>query len=228
MTSNEENNPNNNNINDNLNNNDVIILEENRNQQNSNLSQNTNKTNNQRNNKKIHVEDDKKPNTNDKIMTVKENDEGGMKIDNFAENNVNIRNIINNALFSQLSEINVKLLDFEENISDAFYKSGGKILPKIDFIEINLLNQSANISKFKKFGFGLYVFFLYLIELLVTFGVLFIFAFHYMYCIFYKYYREPEENFSFFFDYNILSLVSGVQLIKFRKYYINSFGKKFS
>ena len=130
MTSNEENNPNNNNINDNLNSNDVIILEENRNQQNFNLSQNTNKTNNQRNNKKIHVEDDKKPNTNDNIMTVKENDEGGMKIDNFAENNVNIRNIINNALFSQLSEINVKLLDFEENISDAFYKSGGKILTK--------------------------------------------------------------------------------------------------
>jgi hypothetical protein len=87
----------------------------------------------------------------------------------------------------------------------------------------------VNISQFKKYGFGIYVFFLYLIELLVTFAVLFIFAFHYMYCIFYKYYveyEEYEEIYSFFFNYNILSLVSGVQLIKFRKYDIDFFGKR--
>ena len=40
-------------------------------------------------------------------------------------------------------------------------------------------------------------------------------------CIFYNYYREYEEEYSFFFDYNILSLVSGVQIIKFRKYFID-------
>ena len=39
--------------------------------------------------------------------------------------------------------------------------------------------------------------------------------------IFYNYYREYEEEYSFFFDYNILSLVSGVQIIKFRKYFID-------
>ena len=35
--------------------------------------------------------------------------DGTLKKDNFAENNVSIRNIIDNALFSQLSEIKIKL-----------------------------------------------------------------------------------------------------------------------
>ena len=149
----------------------------------------------------------------------------GLKIDNFAENNITIRNIIDNALFQQLSDINVKLLNFDESLSERLYKKEGKMLPKIDFIDFTLLNQGVSISKFQKYGFGLYVFFLYLINLLVIFGVLFIFALHYMYCIFYKYYRDYEDYYSFFFDYNILSLVSGVQIIKFRKYYIDTFGK---
>ena len=113
----------------------------------------------------------------------------------------------------------------DENVSNRLYKKEGKILPKIDYIEFSLLNQSVNISKLKKYGFGLYVFFLYLINLLITFAVLFIFVFYYMYCIFYKYYRKYEEEYSYFFDYNILSLVSGVQLIKFREYYIDLYGK---
>ena len=125
----------------------------------------------------------------------------GLKIDNFAENNITIRNIIDNALFQQLSEINVKLLNFDQSLSERLYKNEGKMLPKIDFIDFTLLNQGVSISKFQKYGFGLYVFFLYLINLLVIFGVLFIFALHYMYCIFYKYYRDYEDYYSFFFDY---------------------------
>ena len=142
------------------------------------------------------------------------------------ENNMNIKTIIDNALFSQLSEINVKLLTFSQNVSNELYKSVGQILPKIEFIELNLLNQNVSISELKKYGFGLYVFFLYLVNLLVTFGVLFIFAFHYMYCIFYKYYNDYEEEYSLFFDYNILSMVSGVQIIRFREYYIGMYGKE--
>ena len=149
-----------------------------------------------------------------------------IKVDPFAENNMNIKTIIDNALFSQLSEINVKLLTFSQNVSNELYKSVGQILPKIEFIELNLLNQNVSISELKKYGFGLYVFFLYLVNLLVTFGVLFIFAFHYMYCIFYKYYNDYEEEYSLFFDYNILSMVSGVQIIRFREYYIGMYGKE--
>ena len=52
-------------------------------------------------------------NENERNVNVKNK---SMKIDNFAENNISIRNVIDNALFSQLSEINVKLLDFDENL----------------------------------------------------------------------------------------------------------------
>ena len=144
----------------------------------------------------------------------------------FVENNVFMRNVIDNALFSQLSEINVKLLDFSENVSSRIYGIGEKIIPKIDFIEFTLLNQNVSISELKKYGFGLYVFFLYLRCLLITFGVMFIFALHYIYRIFFKFYREYEDEYSVFFDFNILSLVSGVQLIKFRKYYTEVYGKE--
>ena len=159
-------------------------------------------------------------------VEVKKN-KRNLRIDNFAENNITIRNIIDNTLFIQLSEINVKLLEFEQDFSQSLYNVKGKILPKIDSVEITLLNQNVNISEFKKYGFGLYVFFLYIINLLVIFGLLFIFALHYMYCIFYKYYRDYEEEYSLFFDYNILSLVSGAQVKKFRKHYIQTFGKDF-
>ena len=160
------------------------------------------------------------------IIEVKDKDKTKTKVDNFAEHNISIRNIIENALFSQLSEIKVFLLDYEEDLSQRLYGTKGKILPKIDYVELALLNQGTNISYFKKYGFGLYVFFLYLINLLVTFGVLLVFAFYYIYCIFYKYYQELEIECSLFFECNILSLASGVQIKKFRKYYIETFGKE--
>ena len=53
-----------------------------------------------------------------------------------------------------------------------------------------------------------------------------------MYCIFYKYYKDLEKKeeevikYFPFSDYNILSLVSGVQIIKFRKNYINLYGEE--
>ena len=46
-----------------------------------------------------------------------------------------------------------------------------------------------------------------------------------MYNIFYRYYRDYKEEYSIF-NYNILSLVSGVQIIRFRKYYIDLYGKE--
>ena len=163
---------------------------------------------------------DKTPDTN-VIIEVK-----GIEEDNLAESNINIRNVIDSTLFSQLSEIKVFLLDFQENMSKKLYKSKGKILPKIHFAEINLLNQGINISKFKQYGFGIYLFFLYLICLLLTFGVLMIFALYYIYCIFYKYYQDFEVDCSLFFECDILSLASGVQIIKFRNYYNKEYGKQ--
>ena len=116
----------------------------------------------------------------------------------------------------------------DEKISKEKFNSKGKVLPKIDTIEISLLNQSVYLSKLKEYGYGIYVFFLYLLNLIFTFGILLIFAFYYIYYIFYKYYDELEdkEEYLLFEDYNLLSIVSGVQIIKFRKYYINKFGKE--
>ena len=159
-------------------------------------------------------------------LEIKEITTTSTNIDEFAENNITIRNIMENALFRQLSEIKVFLLDFEKDITNKLYNIKDKILPKIDFVELTLLNQGTNISHFKKFGFGLYVFFLYLISLLVTFFVLLIFAFYYIYCIFFKYYQDLEIDCSLFFECNILSLASGVQTKKFRKYYIETYGKE--
>ena len=220
MTTNDENDINTNtNINQNNTTEEVTINNNNR-QPVANSNQINNINTSQRN-RRIPFSNAQNINSNSNIIPVQSAENRGMKKDNFAENNISIRNIIDNALFSQLSEINVKLLDLDENISQKLYRAENKILPKIDMVEFTLLKQSTNIAQFKKYGFGLYVFFLYLIELLVTFGVLFIFVFYYMYCIFYKYYREYEEEYSSFFNYNILSLVSGVQIIKFRKYFIN-------
>ena len=87
--------------------------------------------------------------------------------DEFAENNISIRSIINNALFTQLSEIRVNLLELSEETSQKLYHKKEKVLPKIDYVEFTLLNQGTNISSFKQYGFGIYVFFLYLIKLLV-------------------------------------------------------------
>ena len=220
----EENN-NNNEIPDINTNNDILKVNKRRSSEAKRRS--TTKKSTKRSSKKI--EPDQENNT--KNNTGTENrfeliDITATNVDQFSDNNITMRNIIESALFSQLSEIKVFLLDFESNVSDRIYNSQGKILPKIDFVELSLLNQGTNISEFKKYGFGLYVFFLYLINILVTFGVLLIFTFYYIYCIFYKYYQDLEIDCSLFFECNILSLASGVQIKKFRNYYIATYGKE--
>ena len=147
--------------------------------------------------------------------------------DPLADDNKSEIDMINNSLFAQLSKINITLFDLDEKISKEKFNSKGKVLPKIDTIEISLLNQSVYLSKLKEYGYGIYVFFLYLLNLIFTFGILLIFAFYYIYYIFYKYYDELEdkEEYLLFEDYNLISIVSGVQIIKFRKYYMNKFGK---
>ena len=88
--------------------------------------------NNQRNTRNNDINGENNINSVDNIVEVENTNENvnernsnnrEMKIDNFAENNISIRNIIDNALFSQLSEIKVKLLDFDEKISQRLYKS---------------------------------------------------------------------------------------------------------
>ena len=137
------------------------------------------------------------------------------------DNNINEKDIIDNALLSQISDINIKLiLDSDANNEEP------KNLPKIEFIELALLNQGLfTITEFKKFGFGIYVFFFYLRNQIISFFLLFVFAFYYMYCIFFKYYPQYEDEYSYF-DYNLLTLVSGVQIIRYRKYYIDKYGKE--
>ena len=83
-------------------------------------------------------------NINHNAIEVRGNNEI-LPIDKFAENNITTRNIIDNALFLQLSEINIKLLNFDESLSERIYEKKGKILPKIDFIEFSLLNQNESI-----------------------------------------------------------------------------------
>ena len=148
----------------------------------------------------------------------KEEKKEGTKNNNYVENNISVKNIVDDALFTQLSKINVKLLEFNDNSKNS--------LPKIDFVEIKLLNQNTSISEFKDYGFGLYVFFLYLKSLLVTFLILSVYAFHYIYRIFYDYYRDYEDEFSFYSDYNLLTLISGSQILRFRKFIIETYGKE--
>ena len=52
------------------------------------------------------------PITNENIIVKDYIEGGGIEEDNFAESNINIRNIIDSILFSQLSEIKVFLLQF--------------------------------------------------------------------------------------------------------------------
>ena len=86
-----------------------------------------------------------------------------IELDNLEEKNKGYEEIINNALFSQLSKINVKILNFDEEATRKYYKNiKGKTLPKIHYVEYTLLDQSSNISELKEFGFGIYVFFFYL------------------------------------------------------------------
>ncbi len=65
--------------------------------------------------------------------------------DNFIENNVDYKTIVNDALQTQLSYIKVIILNKKNEI------------PKIDYIEYKLLDQSFKINQFKEFGYGLFV-----------------------------------------------------------------------
>ena len=190
------------------------------------------KKNKNENNINNNAENNKSPT----IITTQKNDENEKKNiennknnenikDELIENELTTQNIIDNILQSQISKINVKVLKFNKAMGEKIFGKN-EIIHKIDLIEYTLLNEGDSISEFKQFGFGIYVFFLYLINLLITFGLLLIFGFYYMYCIFFKYYKDVEEDFSAFFDYDILSLVSGSQIIKFRKYYILNFGEE--
>ena len=226
----ENNNNDDNNIQNDINengNNSILVVKENKdNQENFDIKDNNSQNGDEgRTSRNINIADDESEQNINTESRMNDNKRSTLRHDNITENNISARIIIDNALFSQLSEIKVYLLDFEENAALKIYNAQGKILPKIDNVEFKLLDQNTSISKLKQYGFGLYVFFLYLINLLVTFGILFIFAFHYMYRIFYRYFRDYEEEYSLLFDYNILSLVSGVQIIKFRKYYIEVYGK---
>ena len=171
---------------------EVLKLEVNKIKNNINLRA---KDRNQSSRRSIYLKNNNEDNSNDNldnIINVEEikieYDEKEEESDNqFVDDNINIRDVINSALFSQLSEINVKLLKFNEDLSKRIFNKEGKVLPKIDYVEFTLLNQSLTISQFKKYGFGIYVFFLYLINLIITFLILLIFAFYYIGCIFFKY-----------------------------------------
>ena len=141
-----------------------------------------------------------------------------LKQSSLAEKNENEINIIKNVLFTQLGKINVKL---EGKLSKE-----SKEIPRIETIELTLLNQSVSIFQLKEYGFNIFVFFLYLVNVLVTFFILLVFAISYICYIFFKYYKDFEEEYSLIEDYNILSIVSGVQIIKFRKLYIDIYGKE--
>ena len=158
------------------------------------------------------------------IINIQEKVDQDRKTNQFIEKNLSIKNIVDNALFSQLSYINVKLVYYFGKNFDSRKK--GNPLPKIDNVDIKLLNQNVEISEFQKFGFGLYVFFLYLKCLLITFLVLAVFVFHYMYNIFFDYYKDYEDEFSFYSDYNLLTLVTGSQILRFRKYIIEIYGQE--
>ena len=192
--------------------------------ENRNLTRNDKSDGRNKKRRKILDKNYSEDNTNDRFqkeeLTIKKNID--LKRDNFIENNISTKEIINNALFTQLSEIKVNLLNLE---SQDIYESRKKLLPKIDYIEFTLLSQDIGISQFKKYGYGIYVFFLYLINKIITFGILMIFAVYYIYQIFFKYYQDLEAECSVLFECDILSLASGVQIRKFRKYYIEKFGK---
>ena len=91
-----------------------------------------------------------------------------LKQSSLAEKNENEINIIKNVLFTQLGKINVKL---EGKLSKET-----KEIPRIETIELTLLNQSVSIFQLKEYGFNIFVFFLYLVNVLVTFFILLVFA----------------------------------------------------
>ena len=176
-------------------------------------------------------------NTNNQLLNMKSNLKEikpfehqinrSIKVDKFIRDNENEIKKINNAIFSRIGKIKVKLADLDENVSMELYNKKTKILPRIDIIQVILLNQNVSVGDLKEYGFIIYTFFLYLINLLITFFILLVFTFYYLYSIFFKYYKENEDEiFSLLEDYNLLSIVSGVQIIKFRKNYIDLYEKE--
>ena len=200
-----------------------------------NIKTNNINTSNTRNPRNFDFE--REINTNNQLLNMKSNlkeikpfehqIESSLKEDKFIRANENEIKKINNAIFSRIGKIKVKLADLDEKVSKELYNKNKKILPRIDIIEVILLNQNVSVSDLKEYGFIIYTFFLYLINLLITFFILLIFTFYYLYCIFFKYYKENDDDiFSLLEDYNLLSIVSGVQIIKFRKNYIELYGKE--
>ena len=135
-----------NNVNPNEENLNKIILKNNINP--TNLDNNNNI-----NSQRINLHDEKSPHNSDaniiEVRNETQKNNQAIKIDNFAENNKSIRNIMDNALFSQLSKIKVKLLNFTSNLSTQIYNTEGKILPKIDTIDFILFHQNTSISELK-------------------------------------------------------------------------------
>lgn len=145
------------------------------------------------------------------------------------ENNIKLRDMIENALFSQLSEIKIKFMYAgDKPYTLPIFKNPDikNHLPKIHNIELTLLNQDEPISEFKKYGYGIYMFFHYIKIILITFLILLIFAAIYIYNIFFNFYRKYEEEYSLIYDSNLLLIITGTQIIRFREFYIEIYGKE--
>ena len=103
--------------------------------ENRNLTRNDKSDGRNKKRRKILDKNYSEDNTNDRFqkeeLTIKKNID--LKRDNFIENNISTKEIINNALFTQLSEIKVNLLNLE---SQDIYESRKKLLPKIDYINL--------------------------------------------------------------------------------------------
>ena len=103
--------------------------------ENRNLTRNDKSDGKNKKRRKILDKNYSEDNTNDRFqkeeLTIKKNID--LKRDNFIENNISTKEIINNALFTQLSEIKVNLLNLE---SQDIYESRKKLLPKIDYINL--------------------------------------------------------------------------------------------
>ena len=159
----------------------------------------------------------------------KEKKEGELKKPSkYMKNNTKLRDIVENAIFSQLSKINIKFKNSGDNSDNKpkYNKYSGNHLPKIYNIELTLLSQNDSISEFKKYGYGIYQFFYYLIILLITLGIILVFAGFYIYNIFFNFYQKYKEEYTLIYDSNLLLVISGTQIIRFRDFYIEIYGKK--
>ena len=130
-------------------NNSILVVKENRdNQENADEKGNNSQNGDEgRTSRNINIADDESEQNINTASRMNDNKRSTLRHDNITENNISARIIIDNALFSQLSEIKVYLLDFEENAALKIYNAQGKILPKIDNVEFKLLDQNTSISK---------------------------------------------------------------------------------